>query len=103
LRQFNVLDDDNLTLARYHETRTELEKKRALFFPGWPLLLAAPVAGALMNMLPRRSTNGFSQYHLKRALQDRWYDTHRIREETGWAPKVQLREALERTLRSAHA
>ena len=25
LRQFNVLDDDNLTLARYHETRTEVE------------------------------------------------------------------------------
>jgi nucleoside-diphosphate-sugar epimerase len=30
-------------------------------------------------------------------LQDRWYDTHRIREETGWAPKVPLHDALYRT------
>jgi 2-alkyl-3-oxoalkanoate reductase len=100
LRQFNIVDDDTLTLAQYHETRTEVEKKRTLFLPGWPLLAAAPFARALSHMLPLGHSNGFSQHHLKRALQDRWYDTRRIREETGWAPKVQLREALQRTLRS---
>jgi len=99
LRQFNVVDDDDLTLAQYHETRTEVEKKPALFFPGSPLLLAAPFVRAVTHVLPRRESNNFSQYHLKRALQDRWYDTRRIREETGWAPKVQLREAVQRTLR----
>ena len=98
LQQFNVVDDDDLTLAQYHQTRTEVEKKPALFFPGWPLLLAAPFAQAVMHVLPRGG-NGFSQYHLRRALQERWYDTHRIRQETGWTPKVQLREALQLTLR----
>jgi nucleoside-diphosphate-sugar epimerase len=102
LRQFNVVDDEGLTLGRYHETRAEVEKTPTLFFPGWPLLLAAPVAQALMRALPRGDSNGFSKHQLKRALQDRWYDTRRIREEVEWAPKVQLREAVQRTLRSLH-
>jgi dihydroflavonol-4-reductase len=102
LRQFNVVDDEGLTLGQYHETRTEVERTATLFFPGWPLLIAAPFARALTRVLPLGSSNGFSRHQLKRALQDRWYDTRRIREETGWAPRVQLREAVQRTLRPFH-
>jgi nucleoside-diphosphate-sugar epimerase len=99
LRQFNIVDDEELTLDQYHHTRTEIEKTRTLFFPGWPLLFAAPFAEAVMRVLPFGGNARFSKHQLKRALQDRFYDTSRIRNETGWKPKVQLREALECALR----
>jgi len=85
LRQYIVVDDENLTLGQYHAAKREADGTRTLFFPGWPVLVGAPLGG-----IPRRQVT--------RALQDRWYDTRRIREETGWAPKVPLREAIQRTL-----
>lgn len=99
LRRFNIVDNEELTLGQYHEIRTEVEKTRTLFFPGWPVLLAAPFAEALMRLLRLGGGPSFSKHQLKRGLQDRWYDTRRIREEIGWAPKVQLREAVEQALR----
>jgi dihydroflavonol-4-reductase len=84
-RQYVVVDDENLTLGQYHAAKREADGTRTLFLPGWPVLLAAPLTGP-----PPRQ--------VKRALQNRWYDTRRIRQETGWAPKVPLREAVQRTL-----
>ena len=84
-RQYIVVDDENLTLGQYHAAKREAAGTRTLFLPGWPVLLAAPLTGP-----PPRQ--------VKRALQNRWYDTRRIRQETGWAPKVPLREAIQRTL-----
>ena len=43
-----------------------------------------------------------SSRQLERSLQDRWYDTRRIRKQTGWQPRVPLLEAIRRTLK-AHA
>ena len=97
LQQFNVLDDDDLTLAKYHEAKTEVDKTVTYFFSGWPVLLAGPFAEAILSVLPNSGSVRFSRHQLKRALQDRWYDTHRIREETGWAPKVSLKDTLNRT------
>jgi hypothetical protein len=37
---------------------------------------------------------------VRRATQERWYVTRRIREETGWAPKVTLRDAVRQTIQS---
>jgi len=85
LRQYIVVDDENLTLGQYHAAKKEADATRTFFLPGWPVLLASPLTGP-----PTRQ--------VKRALQDRWYDTRRIREETGWAPKLPLREAIQRTL-----
>jgi nucleoside-diphosphate-sugar epimerase len=96
-RQFNVLDDDELTLAKYHEAKTDVDKTATHFSPGWSVLLAGPFAEAILRVLPNGGRVRFSKHQLTRALQDRWYDTHRIREETGWAPKVSLRDALNRT------
>ncbi len=100
LQQFNILDDDELTLAKYHAARTEVDKTTTHFFAGWPVLLAAPFAEAILRVTPNGGSVRFSRHQLKRALQDRWYDTHRIREQTGWAPKVPLKEALYRTWRN---
>jgi len=97
LRQFNIVDDDELTLAKYHAERTQVDNTTTHFLPGWPVLLAGPLAEIAIRVLPVGGSMRFSKHQLTRALQDRWYDTHRIREKTGWAPKVALRDALHRT------
>jgi nucleoside-diphosphate-sugar epimerase len=96
-QQFNIVDDDELTLAKYHAARREMDKTVAHFFPGWPIMLAGPLAEIAIRVLPVGGSMRFSKHQLTRALQDRWYDTRRIREKTGWAPKVALRDALHRT------
>jgi 2-alkyl-3-oxoalkanoate reductase len=96
-QQFNLVDDDELTLANYHQAKTAVDKTVTHFFPGWPVRLARPFAEIAIRMLPVRGSVRFSKHQLNRALQDRWYDTRRIREETGWAPKVGLKDALHRT------
>ena len=97
LQQFNIVDDDELTLAMYHEAKTAVDKTVTHFSSGWPVRLAGPFAEIAIRMLPVGGSVRFSKHQLNRALQDRWYDTHRIREETGWAPKVALKDALYRT------
>jgi nucleoside-diphosphate-sugar epimerase len=97
LRQFNIVDDDELTLAKYHAARTEIDKTTTHFFSGWPVLLAAPFAEAILRVTPNGGSVRFSRHQIKRGLQDRWYDTRRIRQQTGWAPKVPLKDALYRT------
>jgi 2-alkyl-3-oxoalkanoate reductase len=100
LRQFNIVDDDALTLAKYHAARTEIDKSVTHFFPGGLVLLAAPFAEAILRVMPHGGSVRFSSHQLERALQDRWYDTRRIREATGWAPKVPLKEALYRAFKA---
>ncbi len=100
LRQYIVIDDENLTLGEYHAVREQVEKTPTLFLPGWPVMLAAIGVDLLMWLpLPGFSSRRIWRRHIRRNLQDRWYDTRRIREQTGWAPKVSLREALEQTIR----
>jgi nucleoside-diphosphate-sugar epimerase len=104
LRKYIVIDDDNLTLGQYHTTRTAIDKTRAIFLPGWPLVLGAQI----INLSAWLPPLGFGWHtalvwsrQSRRALQDRWYDTGLIREELGWAPRVSLREAIEKTARSS--
>ena len=100
LRQYIIIDDEHLTLGEYHAVREQVEKTPTRFFPGWPVMLTAIGVEVLMWLLPWGfGTRGVWRRHIRRALQDRWYDTRRIRQETGWAPKVPLREALEQTIR----
>ena len=100
LRQFNVLDDDELTLGRYHEIRNEVEHSATRFSSGWPLVVASPFAEALRPLIAMGDTR-LSRHQIRRALQNRWFDTSLIRTETGWAPRVSLREAVERTVNVA--
>jgi nucleoside-diphosphate-sugar epimerase len=98
LKSYIVLDDDALTLGAYHRALTQVTKTKTHFFPSWPVSLAALAVGAL-SWLPGRSSDarGWRQ-EVRRALQNRRYDSSRIRQETGWAPNVGLKAAIEQTL-----
>jgi len=97
LREFNVLDDDALTLGRYHELKRAADRSSTHFASGWPLYAASPFAEALRPIIPMGDTR-LSRHQLERSLQDRRYDTSRIRRETGWTPRVSVDEAIQRTL-----
>ena len=93
LREYNLLDDDELTLARYHAIKGSVDHSRTRFFAGWPLYVASPFAEALRPILPMGDTR-LSRHQLRRALQDRWYDTQHIRQAAGWRPGILLEEAI---------
>ena len=97
LRQFNVLDDDELTLERYHQIKSSLDHTVTRFSSPWPLYFASPITEGLRSIAPMGDLR-LSRHQLRRALQDRWYDTCRIRQATGWQPRVGLEEAVRRTL-----
>jgi len=98
LRQYIVLDDDELTLEQYHGARKEVQGTRTLFFSGTPVLAAARFAEAVG--LVKLGAGDFSVRQVQRALQNRYYSTQRIRQELGWSPRVPLREALRASLNS---
>ena len=99
-RQFIVIDDEALTLGQYHAARAKVQRTWTMFFPARPVVMAATCARPVMRLV-LANTGAFSRRQILRASQDRWYDTRRIRGETGWAPKVPLRDAIERTVRGA--
>jgi len=101
LQSYIVLDDDDLTLGAYHRELTQIAKTRTFFAPGWPVLLTARGAKLILRLLPwGRVARGWER-EARRALQNRRYDSRRIRNETGWAPKVSLQAAMEQTLKSS--
>jgi 2-alkyl-3-oxoalkanoate reductase len=97
LREFNVLDDDDLTLGQYNRLKRAADGSTTYFASGWPLYVASPFAEALRGIIPMGDTR-LSRHQLQRSLQDRRYDTSRIRRETGWKPSVSLAEGIQRTL-----
>jgi nucleoside-diphosphate-sugar epimerase len=100
LRQYIIVDDDELTLGQYHAVLGEIQKKHTMYFPAWPLRAGVPVAEALVRMLPLERSAGAVLRQVRRAMQDRWYVTKRLREESGWEPRVTLVEAVKATLRA---
>jgi nucleoside-diphosphate-sugar epimerase len=98
LREFNVLDDDDLTLGQYNRCKRAADGSTTYFASGWPLYAASPFAEALRGIIPMGDTR-LSRHQLQRSLQDRRYDTSRIRRETGWKPRVLLAEGIQRTLK----
>jgi len=103
LRTFIVIDDGELTLGQYHAVRQEVEGTPTTFLPGWPLLFAAVAFEILMWLHPTGFGAGNKWRRIRLHLQDRRFDAHRIREETGWAPKVSLKDAIQLTLRRTSA
>jgi len=99
LKSYIVLDDDELTLGAYHTALTQAARTKTLFFPTWPVSLAALGVGAF-SWLPRWGPDARGwRREVRRALQNRRYDSQQIRRETGWAPRVDLKAAMEQTLR----
>ena len=100
LQPFNIVDDDNLTLCQYHTVKSSVDGSATRFSSPWPLQIAGPITECLRPLLPMGDLR-LSRHQLERSLQDRWYDTRRIREQTGWQPRVPLVEAVRRTLKLA--
>jgi nucleoside-diphosphate-sugar epimerase len=97
LREYNLLDDDALTLDRYHQLKRAADHSSTRFVSGWPLYAASPFAELLRPVIPMGDMR-LSRHQLERALQDRWYDTSKMRRETGWQPRISLEQAIKRTL-----
>lgn len=98
LRTFIVIDDEDLTLGQYHRVREEVEHTPTLFLPGLPLLLAAIGFEVMMWLIPAGFGAGNKWRRIQLQLQDRRFDTRRIRDGIAWAPQVSLKDAIRRTL-----
>jgi nucleoside-diphosphate-sugar epimerase len=98
LRKFIVVDDEELTLGQYHAVREQIERSPALFSPGLPLLLVAIGFEIFMWAIPLGFGAGNKWRRIQLQLQDRRFDTRRIRSEIGWVPRVSLKDAIRRTL-----
>jgi nucleoside-diphosphate-sugar epimerase len=98
LQQFNIIDDDDLTLAAYHAARSAVDGTKSLFLPAWPVQFAASTVGVSRHILPIGSS-ALSAHQVRRALEARHYITYHVRDELGWTPKVPLREALEQSVK----
>jgi nucleoside-diphosphate-sugar epimerase len=92
LREYIIVDDEQLTLGNYHAARGKAQRDWTVFMPAGIVVMAAS-----SGLVPLKS-GGFSKRQVVRATQDRLYHTKRIREELGWVPKIPLKEAIDRTL-----
>jgi nucleoside-diphosphate-sugar epimerase len=102
-RIYNLVDDSSLTQERYVDVKSELISQRTIFLPSWPLRMSAAVLEPLARVVPVAGMERFSRHALTRALYGARYETRRVREELGWAPRVGLREALRLTYASEPA
>jgi nucleoside-diphosphate-sugar epimerase len=96
-RVFNIVDDPDLTHRRYFEAVGKLPgyPSKQLFVPVALFVPALIVVNFLHKLLKRRP---FSvAYQLRRAGYNARYSTDAAREVLGWAPRVELEEALRAT------
>ncbi len=101
-RHFNVVDDDELTLRQYHQTKRGVDGTETYFSSAWPIRVAGPLTEFLRPVLPMGDLR-LSERQIRRSLQNRWYDTSLIRNKTGWQPPVSLPDAVRRTANSRAA
>jgi nucleoside-diphosphate-sugar epimerase len=80
--------------------REQVERTPTLFLPGLPLLLAAIGFEVMMWLIPAGFGAGNKWRRIQLQLQDRRFDTRRIRDEAGWAPQVSLKDAIRHSLQS---
>lgn len=97
LQEFNIVDDDALTLGAYHQIRNKIERSRTIFLSRWPLLATATLFGGIAGRITSAAA-GFTEYQLERSLQDRHYYTSKIRAALGWNARVPLKDALPASL-----
>ena len=97
LRDYNIVDDDLLTLSAYHLVRNEVERSRTVFISPAPVLASAAIFGPIARAITS-AASGFSTYQFERSFQDRPYDTSKIRRDLGWSPRTSLRAALQASL-----
>lgn len=97
-KQYNIVDDEQLTAGEYHRIRGEIDGTRAVFVPSFPFRLAAPGIFLVPSRFKSGKLANFSPHALAGALKSVRYDSRGVREELGWQPRVALREALKASL-----
>jgi len=98
---FNVVDEENLTLGEYHQAVNDAAGGATIFLPGLPVLLASPAVDVVTRAIGVMGDSRISWRQLRRMLEDRVYSTERIRKRTGWSARVGVREALQRSFAGA--
>ena len=96
--EFNIVDDEDLTLGEYHRVLNEIAGARTIFFPGWPVEFTAPGVDVVTRGLGLMGDSRFSRYQVRRMVEERYYSTKKIRSRLGWSARVPLGEALRRSL-----
>lgn len=97
-KQYNIVDDEQLTTGEYHRIRGGIDGTRAVFVPSFPLRLAAPGIFLVPNRLRSGKLASFSPYALAGALKGVRFDTSAVREQLAWQPRVALHDALKASL-----
>jgi nucleoside-diphosphate-sugar epimerase len=94
---YNIIDDELLTSGEFHRLRGEIDGTTAAFVPSLPFRVAAPLVELLASRRGGKLAS-FSSHALSRVLRSTWYDTHLVREQLGWCPRVRLQDALKEIL-----
>lgn len=100
-RAFNVIDDSDLTQERYFRTLSEARPRplRVIYLPVALMTPAVRTVNFAHRLARRRAWA--AAYQLLRSERSAKYSTEAARSVLGWSPAVDLRRALEETLRAS--
>ena len=101
--EFNIVDDENLTLGDFHGALNEAAHARTIFLPGWPVEISAPGVDLVTRALGLMADSRLTKYQVRRMLEDRFYPMKKIQTKLGWKARVPVREAILRSLKSTEA
>jgi nucleoside-diphosphate-sugar epimerase len=96
-RQFNIIDDEQLTSGDYHRMRGQVDGTRAVFVTPLPFRLAAPAIELLAARAGGGKLASFSSHALARVLKSVRYDTGAVRTDLQWQPRIALQDAVKIT------
>jgi len=96
--EFNIVDDENLTLEDYHRELRAADGGRTFFLPGWPVEFSSPAVDGVTRALGLMGDSRFSRYQVKRMVEDRFYSTERARKRLDWRARVPLGEAIRKSV-----
>lgn len=96
--EFNIVDDEALTLGEYHRALNEAAHGRTIFLPGWPVEISAPGVDLVTRALGLMADSRLTKYQVRRMLEDRLYPMKKIRTKLGWTARVPVSEAIARSL-----
>jgi predicted dehydrogenase/nucleoside-diphosphate-sugar epimerase len=93
---YQVVDDDQITRAGYLELLYELSghRYRTLYLPVPPVALAYGAVAALRRLTGISRLRDLSAQKLRMRAVEARYDTSKLRADTGWRPRVALRDGL---------
>lgn len=97
-KQYNIVDDEQLTSGEYHRIRGGIDGTRAVFVPSFAFRLAAPGIFFIPSRFKSGKLASFSPHALAGALKSVRFDTSAVREQLGWRPRVALLDALRTSL-----